>query len=407
MLLFRRMVRLVLLGTLVGLFPLPAYAEPFHIYIDADFSRAAASALAIERGIRTALAQEGNRMLGQPVLVIPLNHRGNSARSLANLKKVLADPRALAVFAGLHSPPLLAHRDFINENGILVLDPWAAAGPITRPASGENWIFRLSVDDFKAGEVMVGRAVDQREFKRPALLLENTGWGKANRGTMIFSLDTRGLEAATVILFDWGIREAGARIMLRDIVRAGADVILLVANASEGKVFCTAMQDMPLVERLPIISHWGITGGDFPEVVGPLMRKKLDLEFLQTRFSFLDMGSREFPNKVFKEASALFPDWQIPEDIDAPAGFVHAYDLTRILMAAAQLAGPEGDAASIRARIRQALTNLDSPVQGLVKTYERPFRPYSEVDPDAHEALGSEDLTFGRYGERGEIILVR
>ena len=142
---FYSLVIVVFISLLASLGMAASPLAPIHIYLDADMTGAKSSTVSIERGIRTALAENGNMLGGRPVELMVLNHRGNSARSLANLKKYLVDQDALAVFAGLHSPPLLAHRQFINDNQILVLDPWAAAGPITRPPDGNNWIDRKSV----------------------------------------------------------------------------------------------------------------------------------------------------------------------------------------------------------------------------------------------------------------------
>ena len=60
-----------------------------------------------------------------------------------------------------------------------------------------------------------------------------------------------------------------------------------------------------------------------------------------------------------------------------------------------------------RLRVHNALENLEQPVRGLIKTYDHPFRPYAVESPDAHEALGADDFTFGKYGENDAIILIR
>ncbi|WP_210772236.1 ABC transporter substrate-binding protein [Pseudodesulfovibrio sp. zrk46] len=383
-----------------------AAEEPVAIYVDTDISSSPESSTAIARGIKVALEQNGNQLAGRPVEVVMLDHRGNSARSLRNLKKYLQDPNALVLYSGMHSPPLLAHRKFIHENGILLLVPWAAAGPISRSGNDTNWIFRLSVDDSKAGEFIVKRAVDERGFKRPALVLENTGWGQSNLRTMTSSLVARDLMPTRVEMFKWGLRETGAKILLREVKDSGADVIFLVANAPEGKVICKAMHDLPPALRLPIVSHWGITGGDFPAFINSTMRKQLDLEFIQTSFSFLEMGDNPFPKEVFETATTLFPEVKTPIDLTAPSGFIHAYDLTRILIAAVEQSAPLGDdMLENREKVRNALENLKTPVQGLIKLYDPPFRPYTMYDPDAHEALGADDFAIGRYGDNDEIII--
>lgn len=376
------------------------------LYLDADQTGARASGVSIEQGIRTALNEVGGQAAGYALELVVLDHRGNIRRSKRHLDQYLEDDRALAVFSGLHSPPLLAHRDFINENQILVLDPWAAAGPITRYPSPTNWIFRLSIDDSNAGVTIAKHAVD-RGFKKPGLLLEETGWGKSNEKTMMQALSDLGCGAVLVEWFKWGMGEAQARSLLRRMAEAGVDVIFFVGNTREGNNIAKAMVSLPPEMRLPICSHWGITGGDFPQVVDAGIREKLDLTFIQTAFSFISSPENERGKRVLIQARALFPD-EIRDaaDIRAPTGFIHAYDLTLLLVAAIEQQGLTGDVLEDRARIRSALEQLRDPVEGLVKTYQTPFSVFSEENPDAHEALGVEDYRMGYYGPAGEIILV-
>ncbi len=129
-----------------------------NIYLDADRSGAKASGLSIEQGIRTALSEVNNTIGGKKVNLVIRDHHGNAARSLMHLQEFIQDKNALVVFSGLHSTPLLENLNLINNNQILLLDPWAAAGPITRGKSKENWVFRLSIDDTKAGSVIVNSA---------------------------------------------------------------------------------------------------------------------------------------------------------------------------------------------------------------------------------------------------------
>lgn len=380
--------------------------DVIRLYLDADFTSAASSSTAIEQGMRTALSEVDNTLGGYRVEIIRKDHRGNSRRSLDNMKDYLADDKALAVFTGLHSPPLLANREFINKNGVLTLDPWAAAGPITRYPSKKNWIFRLSVDDSKAGFVIVRHAIKKLGLKRPALLLEQTGWGKSNEKTMGMALAELGVQPAGVFWFNWGVNESAARIILRAVIDSGADGILLVANSPEGKIFVKSLVSLPEKNHLPICSHWGITGGDFPEVIGPEIRRKIKINFLQTSFSFISNPADSFGQKVLQRARQLFPDKiKSARDIRAPAGFIHAYDLTLLLIAAVEKTGLSKDIRSARQAVRSALENIESPVRGLIKTYSKPFTVFDEQNPDAHEALTIKDLVMARYGDQNEIIL--
>lgn len=380
------------------------------IYLDADFSVHKAAGMAIEQGIRTALDEVDNQVGGQVVELVLKDHRGSTPRSLHHLKQFLDDPKALLVFSGLHSPPLLANREFINKQRILVLDPWAAAGPITRYPSKENWIFRLSIDDSKAGFVIVNHVIQIDKFRRPFLLLEDTGWGKSNDRTMrkaISSYKKQGVSLAGQEWFNWGLGSAQAKRILKIIHQSDADVILFVGGGPDGKTFTKTLLKFPDKVRLPIRSHWGITGGNFPDEINVDMRKKIDLAFIQTKFSFVNQPNHPLGRQVLQRAQKMFPQHiQGAADIEAPTGFIHAYDLTKLMIAAAQQAGLSGDPQKDRANLRMALETLRQPVKGLIKTYSHPFGEFSEKTPDAHEALTIDDFVMGQYGDQGEIRLL-
>ena len=383
-----------------------AQAKPtYHLYLDADQTGAKASGVSIEQGIRTALHQVNNTLGGMPVKLIVKDHHGSSLRSKRHLEEFLNDPQALAIFSGLHSPPLLNNLAFINENKILLLDPWAAAGPITRYSKGENWIYRLSIDDSKAGNVIVNSAIKEG-FTKPFLLLEETGWGRSNFNTMKKALAQQGLKAEGTKWFNWNLGKTSAKMIFRDIAATKADCILMVANAHEGKTFAKALLSLPKAIRLPIRSHWGITGGDFPEIIHAQSRKGIDLKFLQTRFSFISSPSTPFNENVFNNAKHLFPALiQSKQDITAPTGFIHAYDLTKLLIRAIKKSQLKGDIIQKRYSIRQSLETLNSPIKGLIKTYKMPFTKFTKSSPDAHEALAIEDFVMAYYGDNNQIIL--
>jgi len=390
-----------------GLTASQVHAEKiYNIYLDADFTGTKASSLSIEQGIETALSEINHQIFDYQFQIIKKNHRGNSLRSKRNLESYLKDPSALLVFSGLHSPPLLANKDFINQNRILLLDPWAAAGPITRSNTEENWIFRLSIDDQKAGYIISENALKEG-FKKPFLLLEDTGWGHSNEKTMTQALAKKGLKPTGVKWFNWGLGLNNARLTLRDIALSDADVIFFVGNATEGKTFAKAMFELTQSERRPIRSHWGITGGDFANIINKDMRKSLDLQFIQTRFSFNTPELNDYALSVFESAKAQFPQLSAPKDLKAQTGFIHAYDLTKLLIASIKQAGLTGDRNIDKLAIHQSLESLKMPVKGLIKTYEKPFTAYSKMNNDAHEALTFSDYVMAHYGTDNQVILIK
>lgn len=382
-----------------------ADVETLKIYLDADRSRHYRSARSIEMGVHTALDKVNYQLGPVKVEVETLDHRGNSARSLKNMKAVLEDPKGLLLVGGLHSPPLIVYRDWINQSKLLTLVPWAAGGPITRHSGDKNWIFRLSIDDTKAGAKLISHAVEERKFKQVALFLESTPWGEGNHRNILATTQEKGLPEPSVHWFNWSIKENGARIKLRRIIEEGAEVIILVANAIESEKICRAMASME--KRIPIISHWGVTGGDFPERLGPEIRRDIDLSFLQTNFSFQDQPRAPKVDRVLERARRLFPDEvSLRDGVRAPAGFVHAYDLMGLLIEAARDCPWNGSKEAFRESLRVRLEQLQNPIPGLIKTYVRPFVSFAPGASDAHEALGLEDLILCRFDEQGRIFRV-
>jgi len=385
--------------------PTQENSNTIKIYISADRTVSKSSGISIEQGVRTALDEIQYKIHGQDIEVVILDHRGSSPRAKQHLDEYLSDDQALVIFSGLHSPPILEHRDFINENEILLLDPWAAAGPITRYPSEQNWIFRLSIDDTKAGHVIVNHLLSEG-YEKPYLILEDTGWGRSNHSTMSTALNDVDKQAIGVSWFNWSIGINQAKYILREANETGADSIIFVGNSPEGKVFAKAMSELSEDQRLPIRSHWGITGGDFPEVINAEIRKTIDIEFLQTRFSFLNIEGNQDAIDVLARVKRLYPEQiKTAQDIEAPTGFIHSYDLTKIMISALNQVDENTTVIEKRSQLRKSLEELEQPVQGLLKTYEKPFSTFSENNLDAHEALGQEDLIMAYYGENNEIIL--
>ena len=405
---YKRQVLLTVL-LITTLINIHAGDNTLRIYIDADWTGAYSSSRSIEQGVQLALSEINSKMDGYEIEVIRKDHHGNSRRSSLHINEFISDPAGLVMFSGLHSPPVLTNMELIQDSDVLFLDPWAAARPITRKPGkdGDNWVFRLSIDDTKAGDVLVHHACDGEGYKKPALLLEDTAWGRSNERTINAALAGRRLSSAGTFWFDWNTGKIGASEILQDIYSSGADLIFFVANSPEGKTFLRAMAERNESDRLPIRSHWGITGGDLFEVLGPdILVEKVDLKFLQTSFSFVSSEQTAFSRGVFTKLRSQFPEIRNPGDLQAPTGFIHAYDLTRILIEAMKNVDLDADIKQVRDKIRSGLENLNKPVEGLIKTYIRPFSVYSAENDSAHEALSFSDFTLAFYDEDGGIHLI-
>jgi len=114
-----------------------------------------------------------------------------------------------------------------------------------------------------------------------------------------------------------------------------------------------------------------------------------------------------FAQKVLAQAIDSNSDIKKKSDIKAQTGFVHAYDLTKVLIAAIKQVKLTGNKSKDSALIHYALEHLTQPVQGLLKKHKRPFSPYSKSKPNAHEALSLDDYAMGQYSDKDEVVLLK
>lgn len=377
---------------LLALNPRPALADESTIVIglNADFSgNAPQSGEAIRRGMLLAIDEinAAGGVLGQKFELLHLDNRGVPARGIDNLAELLKRDNLVAAVGGLHSPVALAQLEAIHENRLIFFSAWAAATPIVDNGYDPNFVFRVSVRDEFAGGFLIQAALD-RGFSRPGLLFWKSGWGLSNEKAMKSAMVRYGIEPAGIEWFNSAERDLYGQV--EKLRSAGADVIMLVANPDEGLAAIQAVAALPEKDRLPVISHWGITGSDFFNRSAYSI-SMVDLEFLQT-FSFYNPPFPERAAKVFAAYCDTFGGCTSKGDAFSPVGTAHAYDIVKLLALAIERAGT-----TERGAVRQALEELGR-YEGLMRDYETPFTA------ERHDALGAMDFQMARYGPQGEIL---
>lgn len=365
-----------------------AAPPPVRIGLTAEFGvRGSHAAQSIERGILLALDEinaAGGVLDGRPLLLETRDDRGLPARGADHYADFAARDDIVAVFCGRFSPVALEIAQGAGRHGLVLLDPWAAADPITAaPAGAPNFVFRLSLTDSWAMRALLDHARGQG-WRRLALFVPNTAWGRSNEAALLAYLRRHPELRHETIWYNWGDSAFAARLAQARAARSQA--LLLVANEAEGLAILREMAALPEAERLPVLSHWGVLGGDFGRLAAPYL-DGLDFVVAHT-FSFSDPhGARA--RAVAEAFAARFG--QPVDALRAQVGFAHAYDLTHLLARAIRKAG-----STDRAAIRAALERLD-PYDGLVRRYARPFTAAR------HEALAPADVRLARFARDGSL----
>jgi len=223
-------------------------------------------------------------------------------------------------------------------------------------------------------KLLVRYAVDTLKKSKPGLLLENTAWGQSNEAGLTKYLGQKNVkQVGSTEKFNWNDPDMSPQLLR--LKNAGADVVVLVANAPEAAQVVKSRAKIGW--EVPMVSHWGVSGGRFAELTGELSD---GVVFFQTYSFFGKQNERgQYVLKVLKEKYGV----KGPEDVIAPVGTANAYDgLHLVAQAIAQAGTTDG------VKLRDALENLKDEYKGLIKTYKRPFTP------DQHDALTDEDYVL-------------
>ncbi|MEM7207439.1 MAG: ABC transporter substrate-binding protein [Pseudomonadota bacterium] len=361
---------------------------PIVVGLSADMSRGGArSGEAIRRGAMLAIDEINARggVLGRRLELSVSDHRGIPARGADNIMDFSENPNVVAVLGGLHTPVAMAELKPVHSQQIVYLGPWAAGTGVVENGHSPNYVFRVSVRDEYAGEFLIKAAI-KKGAKRPGLLLWNTAWGRSNETAMSNAINKLALPAAPVEWFN--TRPKSVDEELESLYQQGVDTVMLVANPLDGVKVIRAMVKRAPDKRMPIISHWGITGGNFYDKIADVA-DQIDLTFLQT-YSFFDPPFPEKSAQIQRRYCSMFNQCG-PEKIISPVGTAHAYDLVKLLQKAIEQSG-----STDRVEVRDALEHLDRH-DGLVRVYQRAFTP------DDHDALDSSDFTLAQYDKFGAI----
>lgn len=358
---------------------------PVLVGLDGEFGHASStSAEAIKQGMLIAMEeinQRGGVLGGRPLQLVERPNNAVPARSIANIREMAAMADLVAVYCGRFSPTVLESLPSIHEAGLPLLNPWAAADAIVDNGRKPNYVFRLSLKDSWAAPAMLDHLA-RKGVQKVGLLMLNTSWGRGTKAAAESHVARKpGLTLVDTQWINWDDREDSMRAKYQQLRARGAQAILLTANAEEATVLGKVMLSLPAAERVPVASHWGVTGGDLPKLVGPDFHQ-LDFAVVQT-YSFI--GQRNpVAARVVAAHGRLFGS-KGERSILSPVGVAHAYDLTHLLAQAIDKAG-----STDRMAIRNAMENLGS-FQGLLRQYQRPFTP------QRHEALESGNVFMARY----------
>jgi branched-chain amino acid transport system substrate-binding protein len=249
----------------------------------------------------------------------------------------------------------------------------ASGTEITKPMSpgADNYMFRVSmVDREQVGALMAYVKKNAAQSKVIGLMAETTGYGQGGLNDMQEIAQLQGIKPAAIERF--GVGDTDMTSQLNKMKAAGVDTVVVWA---QGTPIAQLIRSMEKIDYFPLtLTSWAADNITFYDAAGKgLAGKPL---FMRT------VGETRTPaqQKLFDRVGAK---------LKAPGSFsfaLHGYDSVMLYAAAVKQANSTDGAA-----VRLALEDLKTPVQGVLKTYNKPFGRTS------HEALTAKDLVWIRW----------
>ena len=369
------------LGTMVLALAAPVEAqEPVRIGLVAALSGDSALAgEAITRGLTVAIDEvnaKGGVIGGRKLVLVRRDDESNPAKGQLAARELIEKEKVAVVFGGIDTPVSAALVNVMHELKTPYMGVWAAGTNITNNGKNPNFMFRVSAVDDRVDVGMLKYARATFKSHKPGSMLVNNPWGESNlkgleKGAAELKITMAGQEK-------YNPADTDTTPQLTRLKNAGADSIILVGNAA------VAAQVMKSLDRMgwnvPVVSHWGISGGRFDELAGPRYK---DVHFVQT-YSFFGKQS-PIGEKLLAELKKRYPAIKGPADVLAPVGVANSYDAMMLTALALNKAGST-DCDKIR------LAYYEVPdYQGLLKNYKKPFAPGD------HDALEDNDYVWVRF----------
>ena len=361
-----------------------AHAQDIKIgFVGALSGLSAKSGEAITRGIEVAIDEinaKGGLLGGRKLVLVKRDDESNPAKGQIAARELIQNEKVAVIFGGIDTPVAMAIVPIVNKEKVPYMGTWAAGTLITRNGANPNYVFRVSAVDVLVDKALVNYAARTYNAKKPGMMLINNPWGESNEKGLTAALSESKLASAGVEKFEE--KDLDMTPHLSRLRAAGADAIFLVSNAGPGAQVMKSLERMNW--NVPVVSHWGISGGRFPELAGAWSQKVVFIQTYSFHGPLSDVGKQNVAALMKK-----YPDIKSVADITPPVGYANAYDAMQLTaLAIAGGGGTDGD------RIREGFYKIGE-YKGLIKTYKQPFQPNS------HDALNENDYIMVKYqGER-------
>jgi len=242
---------------------------------------------------------------------------------------------------------------------------------------GELYAFRFSANDGVQSEVIIEDAVKRQGLKKLAILADDTNYGVSGRDDLVKRLAAiPGVEVVANEKFSIGQKDMTAQLLKAK--SAGAQGLFVVGIGPELAAIANGMGKLGY--KVPFMGSWTLSMGNFLDNAGAAANgAMMPQTFIQEDFT---PRARSF----IAAYKAAYKVDRIPSPVSAAQG----YDSIKLLAAAIEQAGSTDGTA-----IKNALENLNKPVEGAIAKWSHPYSTWDPAHPESHEAFRKERVVVG------------
>jgi branched-chain amino acid transport system substrate-binding protein len=360
----------------LSFFGFAAQAQDVKLGFNGDLSASpsALSGQAAVLGLQAAIedVNAAGGVLGRKLTLVVRDDLSQPPKSIQNMSDLIDNEQVVTVFGPTNSGNALAWKQVPNQKKIPVIGTVGSGTAITYPVSAgaDNYMFRISMVDRDQVAGLIAYVKKNPAVKNLGYLSETTGYGQGGLKDVQELGDLQGLKPVCNEKF--GVNDTDMTSQLNKCKAAGVDTIVVWA---QGTPLGQLMRSMEKINYFPLtLMTWAADNQSFYEAAGKALAEK-------------PIFMRTVTEERTPKQQKLY-DRVAPKMASASAfGFAaHSYDAVMVLALAIKQANSTDGT-----KIREALENLQTPYDGLMKSYDKPF---SKTE---HEALRSKDYKWAHW----------
>jgi branched-chain amino acid transport system substrate-binding protein len=377
--------KLAIASVVLSFSALAAAADTIKIGVAGPFTGGSSSmGVSMRDGVRLATDEinKAGGVLGRKLQLVERDDEAKNERGVQIAQELINKEKVAATVGYINTGVALASQRFFQEAKIPVMNNVATGSILTQQFKDQpdNYIFRNAAHDSIQAPMIVEEAVTRRGFKKVAILADSTNYGQLGRDDLEKALMAKGIKPVAVEKFN--IKDVDMTAQLLKAKEAGAEVILTYGIGPELAQIANGMTKLGW--KVPMVGSWTLSMANYIDNAGPGGEgARMPQTFIQQpdtpkRKAFIDAYLKTFKPKNNR--------------IDSPVSAAQGYDSIYLLAAAMNQANStEGP------KVREALENLATKVDGVVMAYDKPF---TKTD---HEAVTANIPVFGEV-KAGRVV---